>query len=127
MTRDELRGIVEGITDEQLKKILDIHSNDIGRAKSNLEEVKAELEGAKTKIGEYETEIQGLKDNLTDSETVKTKLEELEKDIAARKEADEKAALENSFNERFAAVCGEAMLKMAKRLHQRQNTTKIPP
>ena len=26
MTRDEIRGIIEGISDEQLKKILDINS-----------------------------------------------------------------------------------------------------
>ena len=32
MTREELRGIVEGITDEQLSKILNIHSLDIGKA-----------------------------------------------------------------------------------------------
>ena len=37
MTRDDLRGIIEGITDEQLKQILDIHSADIGKAKSGAE------------------------------------------------------------------------------------------
>ena len=108
MTRDDLRGIIEGISDEQLKAILNIHSKDIGKVKGNLDEVQAELEAANTKISEYETEIKGLKDSLEDSEAVKAKLNELEKDIAARKEADEKAALENSFKDRFSAVCGEA-------------------
>ncbi len=107
MTRDELRGIIEGITDEQLKTVLGINSKDISKAKGNLEDVKTQLEIANTKLGEYEAEIKELKDDLADSEAVKTKLEDLEKDIATRKEADEKAALENSFKERFAAVCGE--------------------
>ena len=71
MTRDDLRGIIEGISDEQLKAILDIHSKDIGKVKGNLDEVKAELEAANAKIGEYETEIKGLKDSLEDSEAVK--------------------------------------------------------
>ena len=60
MTRDDLRGIIEGITDDQLKAILDINSSDIGKAKGNLEAVQTELENAKTKIGEYETEIGNL-------------------------------------------------------------------
>ena len=33
MTRDQLRQIIEGITDEQIKSILDINSADIGNAK----------------------------------------------------------------------------------------------
>ncbi len=37
MTREDLRGIIEGITDEQLKKVLDINSSDIRKVKGNLE------------------------------------------------------------------------------------------
>lgn len=33
MTREEIKKIVEGITDEQLKQILDINSADIGKAR----------------------------------------------------------------------------------------------
>lgn len=33
MTRDQVRNIISGITDEQLQQILDINSADIGKAK----------------------------------------------------------------------------------------------
>jgi len=108
MTRDDLRGIIEGITDEQLKAILDIHSSDIGKVKGNLETVQTELEEAKTKIGEYETEIGSLKESLGDAEALQKKIDDLQADIDARKQADEAAAAENSLKNRFADVCGEA-------------------
>ena len=107
MTRDDLRGIIEGITDEQLKKILDIHSADIGKVKGNLEAVQTELDNAKTKIGEYETEIGNLKESLGDAEALQKKIDDLQADIDARKQADEAAAAENALKGRFDAVCGE--------------------
>lgn len=108
MTRDDLRGIIEGITDEQLKKILDIHSSDIGKAKGNLETVQTELENAKTKIGEYETKIGELEESLGDAEKLKQQIDTLQADIDARKQADEAAAAEKALNSRFDAVCGES-------------------
>lgn len=108
MTRDDLRGIIEGITDEQLKAILDIHSSDIGKVKGNLETVQTELETAKTKIGEYETEIGSLKESLGNAEALQQKIDELQESIDARKQADEAAAAENALKGRFDTVCGEA-------------------
>ncbi len=108
MTRDDLRGIIEGITDEQLKAILDINSSDIGKAKGNLEAVQTELDNAKTKIGEYETEIGNLKESLGDAEALQKKIDDLQADIDARKQADEAAAVENGLKNRFADICGDA-------------------
>ena len=108
MTRDELRGIIDGITDEQLKRILDINTADIGKAKGNLEAVQTELDNAKTKIGEYEAEIGNLKESLGDTEALQKKIDDLQADIDARKQADEAAAAENSLKNRFADICGEA-------------------
>ena len=108
MTRDDLRGIIDGITDEQLKSILDINTADIGKAKGNLEAVQTELDNAKTKIGEYETEIGNLKESLGDAEALQKKIDDLQADIDARKQADEAAAAENVLKGRFDTVCGEA-------------------
>lgn len=108
MTREDLRGIIDGITDEQLKSILDINTADIGKAKGDLEKVQTELENAKTKIGEYETEIGNLKESLGDAEALQKKIDDLQADIDARKQADEAAAAENALKGRFDTVCGEA-------------------
>ena len=98
MTREDLRGIIDGITDEQLKRILDINTAYIGKAKGNLETVQTELDNAKTKIGEYETEIGKLKDSLDDAEALQKKIDDLQADIDARKQADEDAAKETALN-----------------------------
>lgn len=108
MTRDDLRGIVEGITDEQLKKILDINSSDIGKAKGDAESMKTELENANKKLGEYETEIGNLRESLGDAEELQKKIDGLQADIDARKRADETAAAEKALKGRFDTVCGEA-------------------
>ena len=109
MTRDDLRGIIEGITDDQLKRILDIHSADIGKVKGDADALKTELETARTKIGEYETEIGNLKESLGDAEALQKKIDDLQADIDARKQADEAAAVENALKARFDTACGEAV------------------
>ena len=74
MTRDDLRGIIEGITDEQLKKILDINSADIGKVKTDLETVKGNLETANGKIADYEKEIGTLKESIGNTEEMQKHL-----------------------------------------------------
>lgn len=108
MTRDDLKGIIEGITDEQLKAILDINSSDIGKAKGSLEAVQNKLDNAETKIGEYETKIGELEQSLGDAEALQKKIDDLQADIDARKQADEAAAAENALKGRFNTVCGDA-------------------
>ncbi len=71
MTRDELRGIVEGITDEQLKQILDINSADIGKAKGSFKEMQQQLEEANRKLAEGENlqaQLDEAKQRLTEYE-----------------------------------------------------------
>lgn len=108
MTRDDLRGIIEGITDEQLKKILDINSADIGKVKTDLETVKGNLETANGKIADYEKEIGTLKESIGNTEEMQKKIDTLQQSIDERKAADEAAALEKATADRFNAVCGEA-------------------
>ncbi len=100
MTRDDLRGIVEGITDQQLKTILDIHSSDIGKAKTGAEELKAQLSAANSRITELEASI-------GEAETLRTRINELQKSIDERDAeavAKEKTRL---LEERFKSVAGD--------------------
>ncbi len=108
MTRDELRGIIEGISDEQLKKILDINSADIGRVKLGTEKIKAELDGANLKISDMEKEMESLRQGQCEAEEMKVKVEELQKVIDQRRLEDEARAKEAAFEERFSAAAGEA-------------------
>ena len=89
MTRDELREIVKGITDEQLKQILDINSADIGKAKGSFKEMQQQLEEANRKLAEGEN----LQEQL---DVAKQRLTEYE-----GKEAD------RALSERFSAVSSE--------------------
>lgn len=89
MTRDELRKIVKGITDEQLKQILDINSADVGKAKGSFKEMQQQLEEANRKLAEGENlqaQLDKAKQRLTEYEG---------------KEAD------RALSERFSAVSGE--------------------
>ncbi len=104
MTRDDLRGIIEGISDEQLKKILDINSSDIGKAKQGAEELKSQLEAANAEKGELEERISNLSRSQYEAEEMKTKIEELQKVIDQRTEEDSARKLEAEICRRFEAA-----------------------
>lgn len=108
MTRDDLRGIIEGITDEQLKRILDINSADIGKVKADLDKAKGDLETANGKIADYEKEIGTLKESIGNAEAMQKKIDDLQASIDDRKKADEAAAADADMKNRFDTVCGEA-------------------
>ncbi len=101
MTRDDLRGIVEGITDEQLKKILDINSLDIGKAKNGAEVIKTALDEAEARSKQMEEEINQLKIGQCEADEMREKIGELQKVIDQKNEAEEKAKSENTLNMRF--------------------------
>lgn len=108
MTRDDLRGIVDGISDEQLKKILDINSADIGKAKKSTEDLKAELETANKSIESLTSEVETLKDSQCEAEKMKSKIDELQKIIDDRKSEDERIARESEMQTRFENASGGA-------------------
>ena len=108
MTRDDLRGIIEGISDEQLKKILDINSLDIGKAKRGTEELKTELEGKLAKIADMERELDTLRTSQCEAEEIKKRADELQKIIDDRRIQDEKEAKTADVESRFATVVGDA-------------------
>lgn len=111
MKREDIKKIFPDATEEQLKGLLDINTADIGKAKGELETVKANLEKANGTLKEYETTIADLKKSAECNEDFKKKFEELEQRIADEKaEAEKKAkeeAEEAEYSNRFKTVVGE--------------------
>lgn len=108
MTREDLKGIVEGIGDEQLKRILDINTADIGKAKGDFAALQAENDTLKAAKQELEGKINELSEKSSTADDYKKQLEELksemrEKEKAAKAEAEDKAlteAIEALFGDR---------------------------
>ncbi|MBR5155167.1 MAG: hypothetical protein IKW62_01620 [Clostridia bacterium] len=104
MTRDELKGIIEGISDEQLKRILDINSSDIGKAKNGAEALKKALDEATARSKQMEAEIEQLKIGQREADEMREKIGELQKVIDQKNEAEERTKSENALNTRFGLV-----------------------
>ena len=109
MTRDELRGIVEGISDEQLKKILDINSSDIGKAKKQTEELERQLEERAERMNEMESRIAEFEKNQHEADEIRKRADELQKVVDERNAADKAELLKQEFCRRFDAVTEGAM------------------
>lgn len=111
MKREDIKKIFPDATEEQLKGLLDINTADIGKAKGELETVRADLEKANGTLKEYETTIADLKKSAEGNEDFKKKFENLEQRIADEKaEAEKKAkeeAEEAEYSNRFKTVVGE--------------------
>lgn len=111
MKREDIKKFFPDATEEQLKGLLDINTADIGKAKGELETVRAELEKANGTLKEYETTIADMKKSAEGNEDFKKKFEDLEQRIAdekaeaARKEKE--AAAEAEYSNRFKTVVGE--------------------
>ena len=108
MTRDDLRGIVEGITDEQLKQILDIHSRGIGKAKGEVEELKLKLSKAEEGLAAGVDTAKLLEESQCEAEKLKVRIEELQK-VIDQNEADAASAKSRKEQEdRFECAAGDA-------------------
>lgn len=111
MKREDIKKFFPDATEEQLKGLLDINIADIGKAKGELETVRADLEKANGTLKEYETTIADMKKSAEGNEDFKKKFEELEQRIADEKaEAEKKAkaeAEEAEYSNRFKTVVGE--------------------
>ena len=111
MKREDIKKIFPDATEEQLKGLLDINTADIGKAKGELETVKADLEKANGTLKEYETTIADLKKSAEGNEDFKKKFEDLEQRIAVEKAEAEKKAKEEEeeaeYSNRFKTVVGE--------------------
>ena len=107
MTREDLKRIIEGITDEQLKSILDINTTDIGKAKKDYETIKSENDTLKTDKLDLEKKIKELGDDLTSAGDYKTQLENLQKKIKEKEDAEKAKAEDVALTEAITAVFGD--------------------
>ena len=109
MKREELKKIIEGITDEQLKAILDLNGADINKTKGEYDSLKGEHDTAKETISTITKELQGLKDSKATLEDWEKKFNDLQTDIAEKektaKEEQAKAEREANILNRYNSVC----------------------
>ncbi len=78
MKREEVKGILPDITDEQLAKIMDLHGADIERQKQTITTLTTERDAARTQLGEANKKLEGY-----DPEW-KSKAEKAENDAKAQ-------------------------------------------
>lgn len=100
MTREEIKGILPDITDEQLKSVLDINSADIGKAKRDYDTVSGQLATAKTTIKQ-------LNDAKGDYDDIKRQLGEYQVAEQKRKNDELQAQKDAAIRSRFDKLHGE--------------------
>lgn len=59
MKREEVKGIVPGITDEQLAQLMDLHSADIERHKQTTQTLTAERDAARAQLDDANKKLEG--------------------------------------------------------------------
>lgn len=89
MKREEVKGILPDITDEQLTQIMDLHGADIERQKQTITTLTTERDAARTQLGEANKKLEGYdpdwKAKATEAENqAKAQVAELQNDFAAQ-------------------------------------------
>lgn len=104
MKREELKAIIEGITDEQLEKILNINSTDVDKMKGKLQ---PEIDALKQQVSDAKETITTLEASKGDSAALQAELEKY-RQAEQQRQKDEQAAAERAkMLERFKAAKGE--------------------
>lgn len=89
MKREEVKGIIPGITDEQLQQVMDLHGADIERQKQTITTLTAERDTARNNLSDANKKLEGYDPEWrTKAEKAendaKAQVEELQKDFAAQ-------------------------------------------
>ncbi len=100
MTREQLKYNIEGITDEQLKSILDINTADIGKAKEPIAALQEQLNTANNTISELEK-------NKGDVTALQAEIDKFKQEKADREKAEQEAAKDAAYMARFDKLHGE--------------------
>lgn len=74
MKRDQLKEL--GLSDDQIKSVMDLNGEDINKAKSGNAEVLEENQALKDQIKERDKDLKGLRTKVKDNEDLSTKLKE---------------------------------------------------
>lgn len=106
MTRDDIKKIFGEATDEQITAVLDIHSRDIGKAKSGGEKLQSELDKLKAELETARGTISELEANKADAGKLQAQLDAYREAEEQRKAAEKAAAEKAELMERMDAVLG---------------------
>lgn len=87
MTRDFLKEM--GLEKEQINKILDENSSDIGKAKDGSDDLKTECDSLKAQLSERDKQLEDLKKSSGDNAELKKQIEALQQQNAEQQKAHE--------------------------------------
>lgn len=107
MKREDIAKLFEGATDEQISALLDINSQDIGKAKRGSEKLQADLDAANDALKKAQETIAGLEANKADVSALQQQIDAYKQAEAERAEAEKHAREEAELEERFSAVAGD--------------------
>ncbi len=102
MTREDIRKVFEGATDEQIKSLLDINTADIGKAKKGTDDLNAQLTKAQEDLKAAQGTIADLEKNKGDTTALQKTIDDYraadEKRVADEKAAAARAELQGRFD-----------------------------
>lgn len=104
--------IAAGFTEEQAKKILDLHKTDISGnyiPKSRFDEVNEQLKNIKTELGERDTQIAGLKKFEGSNKELADKVKELQEQNKQKAAEFEKTLKETKLKNAVRANLGDSV------------------
>lgn len=104
--------IAAGFTEEQAKKILDLHKANIGGnyiPKTRFDEVNEQLKNAKAELSERDTQITGLKKFEGSSKELADKVKELQEQNKQKSAEFEKALKETKLKNAVRASLGDSV------------------
>lgn len=107
MKREDIAKIFEGATDEQISKLLDINSADIGKAKGAATKLQEDLEAANEALAKANDTIKALESNKGDLEAVQKELADYKAAEEQRVAEAKKAAERTEILARMDAAMGE--------------------
>ena len=106
MKREDISRLFEGATDEQISALLDINSQDIGRAKRGGEKLQADLDAASEALKSANETIAALEANKADVEKLQRQIDAYKQAEAERAETERQAREEADLEARFSAAAG---------------------
>lgn len=122
MKREDVKGIVPDITEEQLQQIMDLHSGDIGSHKQSIATLTAERDAARTQLADANKKLEGYDpDWKQKADQARQQAEQQVADLKARY-AETRAAAGLTFSSESASKAFMADLA-AKKLPPQEDGT----
>lgn len=106
MKREDVSRIFEGATEEQISSILDLNSQDVGKAKRGGERLQADLEAAQSALSQANQTITALEAAKGDSERLQAELNRYQQAEAERLQREQAAQARAELLGRMDAVMG---------------------